>query len=140
MKYLNLILLIFVSTALFQSCKGKNEEETLREKIVRGGNCWTLIKFEYREEVTFPYEDETYIYLPCDLDDCYKFNDDGTLHYVGGTVKCDPNEESILDQTAWSLSTDEQSLIIDGDPSKIISITPTSLVIETNDVERYTFK
>ena len=133
MKHLfKMSLALIAAVLLISSCK-KDDEKT-RTEIITGSTCWKLSKIEEKDGGV--YVDVTSSdYDPCELDDCARFNADGTYILNDSGEKCTGSTDPIEEGT-WSLSNSDQTLTIiaDGFPivATIESISESQMVITFN--------
>jgi len=67
----------------------------------------------------------------CDKDDVFTFQTNGMVERNYGADQCAPPE--VTESFAWSLSSDEKILTIDGVPFTIVTFTESSLVLSVTD-------
>ena len=129
-KQFTLIFMMFVMVGLISSCK-KDDEKSVTEKIT-GPSCWSLAKVEEKDD-SGNYQDVTdEDYDACELDDCAKFNSNGTYILNDTGDKC-PGSTDPVEEGTWSLSNSDKTftIIAEGFPllTTIESITDNQMVL-----------
>ena len=143
MKSRHLIFLVAFSVLI--SCKKDPFINlSMKEKITE--HSWQLSKAEIRIDGVWENYDPI---KPCEFDDIYTFENDGTLIHAFGNLKCSTwGDEDQPRVTSWSLSADERSISAGGpwgygDQITIESISDKQLILGlsffTNQPERYVF-
>ncbi|HJS53142.1 MAG TPA: hypothetical protein VJ765_01320, partial [Chitinophagaceae bacterium] len=66
--------------------------------------------------------------MPCEADDLFKFNADGTGTFTGGTIDCSLGEPSTINFN-WSFSNNETELAVFAAPEKINQLNETILEV-----------
>ncbi len=138
------LLFLFIATGLMTSCK-KDEEKTVTEKIT-GPSCWKIAKYEEKDD-SGNYKDYTNdTYDACELDDCTKFNSNGSYITNDNGEKCEGTTDPVEEGT-WTLSNSDKTLTLlsggFGFATNIESITENQLVVTATIFEaelRITYK
>ena len=133
------ILLFSLVISLFISCKkDDNNNCTLSTAAVAGSYRITAVT--YRQTPTSSETDYYNVIFtdPCEKDDKYTFNANGTYTFTDAGVKCAPPGDF---NGTWSLS--GNTITIDGDPGNVESFNCSTIVVsQTNAIvvgDRLTF-
>ncbi|MCB0527568.1 MAG: lipocalin family protein [Saprospiraceae bacterium] len=126
-----LLLLFVVAGFSMTACKKDSDSKSNEEKLT-GASCWKQSKVEAQDPFTGSWVEDTID--DCDKDDCITFNEDKTLDFDEGAVKCDPSDPQTATGT-WSLSADGTTLTLN-DPNSgsftgtVTELTDSKLVLE----------
>jgi len=112
-----LVLLAFSLTLMVTSCK-KDDKTPMTKSEMLTAKSWKLSSSKTNGVVD--------VLDDCDKDDFIKLASNGTYTYNPGSNKCDPSETT--DTGTWSLSSDEKSIIIDGQSATIVELTESKFV------------
>ncbi|WP_417601277.1 lipocalin family protein [Owenweeksia hongkongensis] len=144
-------ILICMSILSTTSCKKDDNEsvgsQTKSEMLM--GNNWVLEAWT----IDPPYDwnndgiDDTDVLQfmdDCKLDDLMNFKSDASYLFEEGNTKCDPTDDQIIETGTWTLSTNENVLLLtetgDDDPKEfpIKSLSAKQLILEIQTYDRWT--
>jgi hypothetical protein len=130
MKKMKLVLFVTISISVLSTSCDKPITVTNTEILTQAK--WVLVKYE-KQTGTAPWQDLFPALNACDKDDTTIFRPTGFYDVIGGPVKCDPLEPSVLDTEAWRFTDNETKMFFDGytDPFNIDNLGPTRFVITT---------
>jgi len=123
------ILLYSLVILLFTTCK-KDKDENCTLSVSAAAGSYRVTAVTYRQTPTSSEQDyyNTLFPNPCERDDTFTFNANGTYNYVDAGIKCAPPGDS---QGTWSLS--GNTVTIDGDPGNVQSFNCSTWVVSVND-------
>ena len=118
----------FLVIVLFVSCDKKEDECTLSTNAVSGNHRVTAVR--YKASPSSPEVDyySTLYTDPCERDDVFTFNTNGTYIFTDAGVVCSPSNS---DSGTWSLS--GNTVTIDGEPGNVDSFNCTTLTVSVSD-------
>lgn len=127
---ITLLLLLIASLGIMSSCK--KDDEQSRKDIITGSTCWKLVKHEEKDNSGNYVDKTSEYYKACELDDCTRFNADGSYVTTDSGDKCDPNI-TVTEEGTWSLINNDSEILvtIEGIPllNKIESIDKNTIVV-----------
>lgn len=104
-----LMLLLIASLGIMSSCK--KDDDKSRKDIITGSTCWKLVKYEEKDGSGNYVDRTSEDYAACELDDCMRFNADGTYVITDSGVKCDPNI-TVIEEGTWSLINNDSEILV----------------------------
>lgn len=122
-------LAFFLVIVMFVSCnKDKEDECTLSANAVSGNHRITAVRYK-ATPTSAEVDYYTTLYTdPCERDDVFNFNANGTYVFTDAGVVCSPSNS---DNGTWSLS--GNTVTIDGDPANVDSFNCTTLTVSISD-------
>ena len=112
------ILAVFPFILIIPSCSKENE---LDLKSILTSQSWRLIS-DIDVLGAIPLWE-------CDLDDCHRFNPDGTITFEKGSIDCPQSQSYDLGFYTWSLTENGRTITFDGTQSYDIDITEDKMFI-----------
>src|SRR5687767_2532241 len=108
MKHVLEIFCFLVLMCFFSAC---DEDETMSSKaefLSSGTGQWKMVG--YISESGSNTNDIFGLLEPCEHDDLSRFKKGGNFEFLGGTTKCDPDENAVLDGGTWELISNDTQL------------------------------
>jgi hypothetical protein len=125
---LKLTVLCILSTFTFISCsKDSNTVAKSNTELLTQKN-WKFEIYGLDENNNGTIEQSENNMMPCEADDLFKFNANGTGVFTGGTLECAPGEPSTINFN-WTFSNNETELAVFAAPEKINKLTETILEV-----------
>ena len=97
------------SMVIFASCK-KDDDKSRTELLTQSN--WKLVS-DQEKAGSAPWEEYIDDYDPCELDNYFKFNTNGSVVLDEGPTKCDPTDPQ-TETGNWSFESNESRLNLDG--------------------------
>lgn len=125
------LLLISLVAGMGLSCK-KNSDSSCTTSAGTLAGPYRITAYTYKSSPSATEVDYYNVIFssPCDRDDIYTFNSNGTYHITDAGVVCSPPN---TDDGTWALS--GSTMTIDGDPTTIQSFDCHTLVLINNDTQ-----
>jgi len=122
------LTILFLSTALFFSCKKKDDCST---NVASISGTYRITAYSYKQTPTSSEVDYYSTIFPdaCDRDNTLMFNTNGTYLLTDAGVVCNPSGN---DNGTWSLS--GNTMTVDSDPTTIESFDCKTLIIYNTDI------
>ncbi|MDI3320917.1 lipocalin family protein [Pinibacter soli] len=121
------LLIIAIITTLF-SCSKPGGDAFNKEYLTNGKWKLTALQTDYNKDGF--YEEDTYsMYAPCQKDNIYTFQADGTLIADEGPVKCSSGDPQSLTST-WSFTDNQTRIRLSGINYQIEELTPTTFRVK----------
>ena len=119
------ILLYSLVISLFISCK-KDKDGNCTLSVSAAAGTYRITAVKYKQTPTSAEQDyyNTLFTDPCEKDDTYNFNANGTYIFTDAGVKCAPPGDFT---GTWSLS--GNTITIDGDPGNVESFSCTAMIV-----------
>ena len=134
----SILIILFVSILSFSSCKDDDDasgnpataEQTNTEKLC--GKNFIITDFTLIENgVTIMSGLDSNLFSPCEIDDIFRYETNGTATINDGATKCDPTNPQIETST-WAFYDSETKIIFepgpDADTNDIITNDGTVLI------------
>ena len=123
------LLLVSLVAGMTLSCK-KNDTCTISAGSLSGP--YKITAYTYKSSASAAEVDYYNVIFsaPCERDDIYTFNSNGTYHITDAGTVCSP---PTTDDGTWALS--GNTITIDGDPATIQSFDCHRLVLVNNDTQ-----
>ena len=112
-----LVIISFFSFILFISCS-KKDNTIDRNTVLLIQDTWKFEIYGLDENNNGIIEETENAMLPCEADDIFTFNANGTGVFAGGAVPCSMGEPATISFN-WSLSNNGTELAIFAAPEKI---------------------
>ena len=112
-----LVIISFFSFILFISCS-KKDNTIDRNTVLLIQDTWKFEIYGLDENNNGTIEETENAMLPCEADDIFTFNANGTGVFAGGAVPCSMGEPATISFN-WSLSNNGTELAIFAAPEKI---------------------
>ena len=117
-----LTVIIFTSCSKDAAYVPKSNTELLSQK------AWKFEMYGLDENNNGVIESSENNMLPCEADDVFTFNTNGTGVFAGGTQQCSPGEPATINFN-WTFSNNETELAIFAAPEKINKLTENILEV-----------
>ena len=115
---LKLTVLSILSTLTFSSCsKDSNTVAKSNTELLTQKN-WKFEIYGLDENNNGTIEQSENSMMPCEADDLFKFNANGTGVFTGGTIDCSLGEPATINFN-WTFSNNETELAVFAAPEKI---------------------
>ncbi len=123
------LLFLSFTLAFFASCK-KNKDDTctLSATAVAGNHKITGVRYKASPAAAEVDYYSTLYTDPCERDDVFNFNSNGTYIFTDAGLKCVPPND---DNGTWSLS--GNTVTIDGDAANVDAFNCTTLTVSITD-------
>jgi hypothetical protein len=118
---LNFIVTGFLSAFVLSACSKDSSTKSKSNTELLTQSTWKFEIYGLDENNNGIIEASENNMLPCEIDDFYKFNADGTGIFTGGSSQCSPDEPSSINFN-WTFSNNGTELAIFGVPEKINSL------------------
>jgi hypothetical protein len=114
MKNLRLLIALSLISFTFLSCSKKEEGPSLTEILI--GTEWKFNGYVAEPKAIHPNTGEEisnlYPFLyPCDQDDIWGFNEDGTFYFDDNTTKCQEDGPQVYAKGDWHFNGEEELIL-----------------------------
>lgn len=114
-KFLSIALSLVM---IFASCSKNSVSNTKSKTELLTQKTWKFEIYGLDENNDGVIEESESNMMPCEADDVFTFNTNGTGVFAGGTMECTSGEPSTIDFN-WSFSNNETELAVFAAPEKI---------------------
>lgn len=124
MKNLYKLIVLGVVAASLTACKVDDNDDSSATGIV---GEWMRVNATYNGVSVW---DDSNV---CDNDNIFIFKSDNTFEFNNGDIKCDPDDDYILDTGSWSWITEGSKLNVDGEIIDVEKLDSDDFIIVVND-------